>query len=937
MRHFALLLSLALFASACSSGATLSVDVFTDLAPGSEFDEVEVFLFPGGSSRRTSSTELQHATRGSVAADAPAYRAGVRVADFRGLSEGPYTVRVRLFRPGRSGIVAERWSSLVMRGSTRLRVGLDAACVAVTCPAPGGSPAFTECARGRCVDPACTPDDPEGWAEHCCDPLDPNVDCGSAPVIYCGATSDCESTTSSCADVSCASGFCLQVPREGVCGADEYCAREDGCQPRRFEGDAGMPDASMPDASIGNDTGCVDLDRDRWCVGEDCDDNDRNTFEGAAELCDGNDNDCDGRMDEGVIALPWYADSDGDGFGVPSAPVFSCAPVEGRSLVATDCAPDDATAYPGAPERCDRMRSDCLGGGSPGDEDADGDGHASPRAACEGGFPKDDCDDRNITVFAGAPERCDSIDNDCDGMTDEDVVPLPVYADDDGDGYTGTRIVSMSCMGGMLPAGDCNDVDRAIHPGAVESCDMIDSDCDMNLDDAASGTGLMGSVGVCAGRLIPITCPGGVPTPDYSAIPNWQMTETLCDGLDNDCDGEADEGAILVDAYVDNDGDGYGAWDDFAETQTTVRVCPGTPNTSLVGHDIDDMNPLSNPGRIETCNGVDDDGNGAIDGMGLCPPGQLCAAGSCRPCTPVGPNVGGAVTGTQVWCASAGTLNVTSDLVVVPGASLTIEGGVRLLFAAGTGITARGFFEVAGTTAVPVTFTSTTATRSFWDGIASTSDPGANARIQGAVIENGTYALYMLHDRSVPVLGVTIRNAGYALRDPLGRACRDVLIEDSDYGIQGGSGSGTRLLRAQVRRCNGALATGRILLVDSELVENTPISSSGTALVSTLRTLIARNSGRGILEALVSSTYVDNATALEGSATRSNLCRNGLFEIDMRRTFTTTFDFTNNYWCTTSASAIADRIYDFNDDPRLGSVNFTPFLLAPSPTAPPIP
>jgi hypothetical protein len=80
----------------------------------------------------------------------------------------------------------------------------------------------------------------------------------------------------------------------------------------------------------------------------------------------------------------------------------------------------------------------------------------------------------------------------------------------------------------------------------------------------------------------------------------------LCDGIDNDCDGPADENA--GDSYYpDADGDGYG--DDGA----MVLSCTPIPDMLTQGGDCDDTDPLVNPLGTETCNGFDDDCDGQVD------------------------------------------------------------------------------------------------------------------------------------------------------------------------------------------------------------------------------------------------------------------------------------------------------------------------------------
>ncbi|WP_210490275.1 Ig-like domain-containing protein [Rufibacter aurantiacus] len=102
--------------------------------------------------------------------------------------------------------------------------------------------------------------------------------------------------------------------------------------------------------------------------------------------------------------------------------------------------------------------------------DADGDGVTS----------ETDCNDANSAVYPGATEVCDGLDNDCDGQTDEGVKTI-FYADSDKDGFGDAAVTTLACeapAGYVSKAGDCNDQDASINPGATDLCDGIDRNCD---------------------------------------------------------------------------------------------------------------------------------------------------------------------------------------------------------------------------------------------------------------------------------------------------------------------------------------------------------------------------------------------------------------------------------------------------------------------------
>lgn len=216
------------------------------------------------------------------------------------------------------------------------------------------------------------------------------------------------------------------------------------------------------------------------------------------ERCNGIDDDGDGQVDEGVGFL-LYADADGDGWGTGNA-TRSCA------------------ALP-------------LGVSATGD-----------------------CDDSAASVYPGAEEVCNNLDDDCDGEVDAGLTAT-WYADTDADGFGDATTALAACdapAAWIAEAGDCNDQDATIQPNASEGCD----------------------------------------------------------GVDQDCDGVVDNG-VLIDVYFDGDGDGYG---DLAIHRA---ACAPDETWRIEGTDCDDERPDVHPAATEVCNDLADTNCDGLDGCRL--------------------------------------------------------------------------------------------------------------------------------------------------------------------------------------------------------------------------------------------------------------------------------------------------------------------------------
>jgi hypothetical protein len=214
---------------------------------------------------------------------------------------------------------------------------------------------------------------------------------------------------------------------------------------------------------------------------------------------------CTGALLDGITITPvststpstWYADGDGDGFGNPAVTQSAVTAPDGYVSNSSDC--DDTTddVRPGATEAYNGVDDDCDGSTDEGFyADVDNDDFGSTTAAVHGTHTDPetsttDCNDGSATVYPGAFEAYNGMDDDCDGTSDEGF-----YADVDGDGYGGDSPATHGDHAGVANDDDCDDTDVDVHPAATEALNGADDNCNGNIDEgflAASSVSYTGA------------------------------------------------------------------------------------------------------------------------------------------------------------------------------------------------------------------------------------------------------------------------------------------------------------------------------------------------------------------------------------------------------------------------------------------------------------
>lgn len=269
----------------------------------------------------------------------------------------------------------------------------------------------------------------------------------------------------------------------------------------------------------------------------DCDDGDPAIHPWTREQADGLDNNCNGKVDEGFVEVPFYRDVDRDGFGDPDRSRMATRRPEGYVANNLDCNDASAGIYPDAVEVSDGMDNDCDGaideGGTRYYRDVDGDGYGTTPGSMVSlepvpGFVTDDgdCDDNNSEIFPGAQERFDSVDNDCDGAIDEGFTPRSYYRDSDRDGYgdPADSVQDVEAPSGYVGNGSDNCPAQYNPTQADTDGDGLGDACDAQNDLDRDNDGVLDTVDNC---------------PDVS---NPGQADTDGDGVGDACDSVDDTG-----------------------------------------------------------------------------------------------------------------------------------------------------------------------------------------------------------------------------------------------------------------------------------------------------------------------------------------------------------------------------------------------------------
>jgi hypothetical protein len=589
-----------------------------------------------------------------------------------------------------------------------------------------------------------------------------------------------------------------------------------------------------------------------------------------------------------------------------------------------------------------------------------------------------------------AAEQCDdAIDNDCDGLTDENCPDLCL-------GVTCNSPPPRSCVDGNIlryypPEGTCvagsceylpydvecaqgcvNDAcaeDACIglycasddNPCTQDFCDPVegcqylpwDGDCD---DADACTEGDTCQDGLCeSGSQVncndEVHCTEDTCTPEFGCL--HAPRAALCDDSDPCTD---DACAAVVGCTHTFNSDPCDDQDPCTMQDICSQgLCAGMPldsdgdghqPISCGGQDCDDNDPDAYPGAEEVCDGDDDNCDGLIDMVGrdYCDYDAMCQAGELVQCPEqAGPiDVQRVIDENTLWCAKNSPI-IHSGLTVMPATTLTVGPCVEVRAEPDACIDVRGTLEALGVDSAMTVFTSNsdTPSRGDWCGIQIGKDDASPGRatLRYATVEYSVEGFSTSGCGPEPgceavVDGCLFFQNESSLYDGRGR----VHIESSEFVENGcGTDGGHYTFDNCVFRGNDVVGcrSANMKFYDCEFLGNVEgllgvDIVQGCTFSDTVGTAI--NSRLRSLD-VTQSVFVGNGQGIvlsdhfvqQAPISGNTFCDNLGYALKLESG--ETVDATNNWWCTTDPEQIATDIHDLYDENGLGVVIFEPFLL----------